>query len=333
MYKAEFDIPILLIFFSRQSTFSRVFDQIRILRPQKLFLYQDGARENNEKDAKGIEACRNIAENIDWECEVHKLYQEKNIGCDPSEYIAQKWVFDSVEKCIIVEDDDVPSQQFFHFCKAMLHKYENDERINIISGQNILSSYNPDKGDYFFSKICAIWGWATWKRVVDQWDPTYAYLDDYACLDRMNRDNKGNKHYKMTLKSARRHKQTGIAYYETLVSSTMYLNGALNIVPTRNMITNIGIAEESTHSTSDIRNLPHGIRSVFNMPADNSVKNIFIGPDDIKEDVGYRKKVCRKMGWGHPGVELWRNLESMILVLKYSGMKTLVSKVKKKIRK
>jgi len=128
------DVAVLLLFFNRPDTFSQVFEQVRLARPSKLFLYQDGPR--GEKDLAGIKACRKIAENIDWQCEVHRKYQEKNYGCDPSEYIAQTWAFSVVDKCIVLEDDDVPSQSFFPFCKEMLDRYENDKRITMISGFN-----------------------------------------------------------------------------------------------------------------------------------------------------------------------------------------------------
>lgn len=65
----------------------------------------------------GILACRKIVDEIDWECEVHQWYQEKNFGCDPSEYLSQKWAFSIVEKCIVLEDDDIPSLSFSHSAK------------------------------------------------------------------------------------------------------------------------------------------------------------------------------------------------------------------------
>ena len=110
------DIAVLLLFFNRPETFQQVFNEVKKARPSRLFLYQDGMR--GERDRVGVEACRQIAsdENIDWECEVHRLYQEKNLGCDPSEYVSQKWAFSIVDKCIVLEDDDVPSQAFFPFC-------------------------------------------------------------------------------------------------------------------------------------------------------------------------------------------------------------------------
>ena len=112
------DVAVLILFFNRPEPLAKVFEQVRKARPAKLFLYQDGPR--GERDLPGIEACRQVVDRIDWECEVHRLYQEKNYGCDPSEYLSQKWAFSMVEKCIVLEDDDVPSLSFFPFSLMFL---------------------------------------------------------------------------------------------------------------------------------------------------------------------------------------------------------------------
>ena len=150
MKKYLVDVPVLLLFFSRPEQFKLVFEQVKKARPSQLFLYQDGPREGREDDIKGIKECRKIAENIDWECEVKRLYQEKNYGCDPSEYISQKWAFSYVDKCIVLEDDDVHSISFFSFCKEMLDKYENDTRIGLISGFNNEEITKDVYEDYLF---------------------------------------------------------------------------------------------------------------------------------------------------------------------------------------
>lgn len=74
------DVPVLILFFNRPQQLSQVFEQVRKARPSKLFLYQDGPR--GERDLPGIKACREVVDQIDWECEVHRKYQEKNYGCD-----------------------------------------------------------------------------------------------------------------------------------------------------------------------------------------------------------------------------------------------------------
>ncbi|HEY9551185.1 MAG TPA: hemolysin activation protein, partial [Prevotella sp.] len=97
----KIDVAVLILFFNRATNLQEVFDVVRQARPSKLFLYQDGPR--GERDMPGIEACRKVVENIDWECQVERLYQEKNYGCDPSEYLSQKWAFSMADKCIVLE--------------------------------------------------------------------------------------------------------------------------------------------------------------------------------------------------------------------------------------
>lgn len=69
------DVPVLILFFNRPQQLSQVFEQVRNARPSKLFLYQDGPR--SEHDLPGIKACREVTDQIDWDCEVHRMYQEK----------------------------------------------------------------------------------------------------------------------------------------------------------------------------------------------------------------------------------------------------------------
>ena len=150
--EAKIDIPVLLIFFNRPEKITAVFEQVKKARPTRLYLYQDGARENREEDKERVKACREAVSSIDWNCEVHRLFQPKNYGCDPSEFIAQKWMFSYEEMGIVLEDDDVPAQTLFPFFRELLIKYKDDSKIAIICGMN---NYDVEKNvneSYFFSK-------------------------------------------------------------------------------------------------------------------------------------------------------------------------------------
>ena len=43
-YPAQIDVAVLLLFFTRQDTFQKVFDEVRKARPSKLFLFEHGMR-------------------------------------------------------------------------------------------------------------------------------------------------------------------------------------------------------------------------------------------------------------------------------------------------
>lgn len=249
-HKSEVDVAVLLLFFTRTRVTTFTFEQIRKARPSRLYLYQDGPRNGRQDDVDNIKKCREAVESmIDWECDVHRLYQEKNYGCDPSEYLSQKWMFETETKGIIIEDDDVMSVSFFRFCKELLDKYENDTRINMICGRNQLGTYDANGADYIFCRGGGIWGWATWKRTIDSWDTQYKFLDDKYSMFILRK--KYGKSFNSFIKVCQWHKSSGKEYYESIRNSNQMVNDQLNIVPTKNMTCNIGVDIESTHSCAD----------------------------------------------------------------------------------
>jgi len=262
MSETGIDVAVLLEFFNRPSTFIRVFEQVRIARPSTLLLYQDGPREGKGDEEK-IAQCRAIAESVDWPCTVHRKYQEKNVGCDPSGFIAQSWAFSLVEKCIVLEDDCVPCQSFFPFCKELLDKYENDESVNIICGMNNNGVTRRISDDYLFTIKGSIWGWASWRRVAQTWDPQYTWLDDPETLARMKAFYRNNREFDDIVERTYQRRATGKAYFEYILGPAAWRDRRLNIVPKYNLISNYGPEEGGTHCDSGIRNLPRFARKLF----------------------------------------------------------------------
>lgn len=256
------DVPVLCIFFVRDDCFAKSFEAVRNARPSKLLLWQDGPR--NEKDMEGIMKCREIAENIDWECEVYRCYNEKNYGCDPSTFYSHKWAFSIVDKCIILEDDLVPSPSFFPFCKELLDKYENDERIDRICGTNLLDEYDIED-DYFFSQWGNSWGWASWSRVAEKWEENYEFMgSEYAitCMRELvpAKDLKGHLEWE---KSCLSYKKEGVPYWEFITGAEALLNNRLIIYPRVNMVENIGLSNNSTHAPENMDVLPKTTQRYF----------------------------------------------------------------------
>ena len=42
--KESIDVAVLILFFNRPAMLEKVFEQVRLARPSRLYLYQDGAR-------------------------------------------------------------------------------------------------------------------------------------------------------------------------------------------------------------------------------------------------------------------------------------------------
>ena len=330
MHPAKNDIAVLLLFFNRPEPFRLVFNEVKKARPSRLFLYQDGPR--GDRDKPGIEACRKIAEDIDWECDVHKLYQEHNYGCDPSEYISQKWAFSIVDKCIVLEDDDVPSQSFFPFCKEMLDRYEHDERITMIAGFNT-DEITPDvPDDYFFTTAFSIWGWASWRRVIDRWDGSYSFLDDAYSMRLLRSLAKERGYRTDMIKMFYDHRQTGKEYYESIFWASMLFNSGLAVMPAKNMINNVGLTADSTHYSATLETMPRRLRRMFTMKRfdiDFPLRH----PRYVIENVEYRERLYLMNAWGHPWRKVQYSLEELVLNLRRGNIGVITKAIRRRISK
>lgn len=323
--KAKIDVAVLILFFCRDEQLKQVFEAVKKARPSRLYLCQDGAR--GPQDEEKILACRKIVsdENIDWECEVHRLYRKQNFGCDPSGYLAQKWLFENEEMGIILEDDVIPSQSFFPYCKELLEKYKDDARVSLICGMNNIGESKEIKEHYFFTKIGGIWGWATWRRFVETWDARYTWLEDENKLKLISAQ-LPKKVFNRFIHTATWHKNTGKEYFETLYAAAQWLSDGYAIVPKYNLIKNIGIAEESTHSVNNIKLLPKGVQNLFYMKT-YELEFPLEHPKEIKRNFRYEKKRIPSRT-----KELWRSFEHGLRVLRYNGITAAMRLVKRKFK-
>lgn len=327
---AQIDVAVLILFFNRPEPLSAVFRQVREARPSRLFLYQDGPR--GEKDMPGIQACREVVKQIDWECEVHHLYQEKNYGCDPSEYLSQKWAFSMADKCIVLEDDDIPSLSFFTFCKEMLDRYAEDDRISMITGTNYDEITSDMPYDYFFATTFSISGWASWRRVIDQWDETYSFLDDDFNLRQLEAYIKDRKYQQEFVEFCRHHRESGKAYYETIFHAAIFFNSGLSIVPAKNMINNMGATEGSTHFGGSNDLLPKGYRRIFTMQR-HELNFPLRHPKYVIENVEYKHRMFRIMAWGHPWIKIGRSFEELWLNLRKGNIRNIFRAMGNRVNK
>ncbi len=320
------DVPVLLIFFVRDEVLQKTFDSVREARPSTLLLWQDGPR--NQNDTLGIEKCRKIVSNIDWDCKVYTYYHDKNMGCDPSTFLAQKWAFSIVDKCIILEDDRVPVQSFYQYCKELLDKYEFDERISHICGTNLLEINDECDNDYFFASAGST-TWASWKRIAKTWDECYSYLDNkyvMNCLKSITQ----KAEYDILLKHAIEHRREGKQYWETILGMGCILQNRLAIIPKKNMVVDCGITENSTHAVPNIKLLPKFAQKMFYMKA-YEVEFPIKHPQYVIADNIYYKKILRNAGVGRPFLKTLRKINYMIRCLYYGEYKRIIKSIKRNL--
>lgn len=317
----EIDVAVLCIFFARPEQFRQCFEQVKKARPRVLLLWQDGPRPGRTDDVENIQKCREIAEDIDWECEIHRNYHSENMGCDPSTFYSHKWAFSIVDKCIILEDDLVVSQSFFAFCKELLDRYEDDTRIDRICGQTLYGGIPDKRYSYFFARSGSSWGWASWKRVAQTWEEDYHFLDDPYYLD-LARHRFGHKRFEKSVYVANERRKENKPYWEHIIGFRTTLNSGLVIYPSCNMVENVGLSVNSTHAPDNIEELPKAIRIMFETPA-KEISFPLKHPPYVIEDYHYFELLMKKMNPGQL-IRFFRRLEHQFrkLVLKIGVRKS-----------
>ena len=233
---------------------------------------------------------------------------------------------------MVLEDDDVPAVSFFTFCKEMLDRYENDERITMISGFNVEEQTPDVQEDYFFTTNFSIWGWASWKRVIDQWDEHYTWMDDPQAIAQLKAIIKERGYRNDFLPMCTRHREQGKAFYETIFWAHLLMSNGLCIVPRRNMINNLGAIAGSTHFGGSLETMPRGYRRIFTMKRfeqETPVQH----PAYIMEHVAYRKRAYKIMGWMNPMIKVGRSFEELFLNLRYGNFRFILQSINKRILK
>lgn len=253
------DIPVLLTIFNRPEKTKAVIDNLRQVKPKRVFVAADGPRIDHQTDHERCLLARKAAIDIDWPCDIQTRFLDENMGVDPAVSSAIEWFFEHVECGIILEDDCLVHPHFFVLCGELFVRYLHDLRIMQISS---LSPYEHREHpyDYHFSRAfrCS-GGWGTWRRAWKHYTyDMHIYSDQEALsiLKAYNHDyTKWIKKYQKLLAFKKKNILTlnrcSDDYYDHWDYQWHMICAAQNglcIVPEKNLMKNIGFDGESTHT-------------------------------------------------------------------------------------
>lgn len=244
-------VPVLFLVFNRPETTAQVWQRICDARPPRMYVACDGARAGHEGEQERVDEVRRITENnINWPCRIQRRYRTQNLGCRHAVSDAISWFFEHEEMGIILEDDCLPSVDFFRFCAELLDRYRHDERIFMISGNNFQRGRRQTPYSYYYSWYTHIWGWATWRR---SWEKVDLEMKSYPEFIRKGGARQLLKH----ADEARRWEKTFARYLEGRYNTWDYplmfaswWHKQVSILPEVNLVTNIGAGAgiDQTHS-------------------------------------------------------------------------------------
>ena len=244
-----YNIPILFVCFKRFEAVKQSFECIRRVKPQKLYVVSDGARDDVEGEYEQVEACRTyIKAMIDWPCELHTDYRDENKGCGPGMYEAICWFFTQEEMGVVLEDDCVVQSSFFKFMEEMLIKYKDDSRIGLVAGFNGVENDICMPWSYCFSRYKATWGWGSWRRAWSQMDYHMNWRRSPLCesvIENMGFRSKDVRYWKHRIKLIDKQE---VSAWDWQWFFSMACQHQLTIFPCVSLVSNVGFGEGATHT-------------------------------------------------------------------------------------
>lgn len=273
--------PVVLLTFNRPDKTARVLEAVRAAAPRVLYVVSDGPR--GPRDEAGVRATRALFDDVGWDCEVIRDLAPANLGCAVRVGTGLRSAFERFERAIILEDDTLPDATFFPYADELLDRYEREERVMMIGGTRLADREPEGEASYAFTRMVAIWGWATWRRAWRHFetahldDPVYRYLETHPAVARWARGAirlpgrirraigagtgwprvDANPALRARVRSCGRFQARGMWLADVqrapgwgfLWALTVQRRAGLVVTPRTNLVTNIGFGGDSTHAT------------------------------------------------------------------------------------
>lgn len=263
------DTPVLLTVFNRPDLTARVFGEIKKARPARLFVAADGPREGQPDDIELCRETRTIATAVDWPCEVRTFFRDNNLGCLQAMYQAVNWFFGHVVEGIVLEDDTMPHTTFFSFCSELLDRYRNTKKVLLISGSAEVDG-DVTTDSYYFSPVPNLWGWASWRRAWELYDidmKKYAEFIQAGSLGQVVKNRYHRRFWKQIFDKLSKGEVDSYAYGWCF---TLFNYGGLAVIPSKNLVGNIGYGDGATHTSGTcpaVNRVASGMDEVLKHPA------------------------------------------------------------------
>lgn len=241
--------PVLLFVYNRPAHVERCVASLRqstVAADSPLIVFSDGAK--GERDCAQVAEVRDFIRTIEGFKSVEIRENPVNMGLAAN---IINGVTDCVErfgKVIVVEDDLVLSPCFLEYMNKALELYADVEGVVNINS-HVLEG--PQRfPDNFLISFADSWGWATWKRGWDLFEPDgTVLLDKIKTMRGTKRFNMGY-HFVRMLREQIEGKNNSWAIRW---NASLFVNGKLSLNAGKPLAVNMGFGKDATHcNTPDL---------------------------------------------------------------------------------
>lgn len=241
--------PVVIFAYSRADHLRATIESL-LANPEakhsELIVYSDGPRDISS--SSGVNEVRQYIDALTGFSSIRRIYRENNLGLANSIITGVTEVLNEFEVAIILEDDLVLSPHFLRFMNDGLNCYRDD--LDVASIHGYWYPVSEEMPETFFLKGADCWGWGTWRRAWNMFEPDGKILLDEIKKRRLSRefDYMGTYPFTRMLigQISGRNNSWAIRWH-----ASCYLKGALTLFPGKSLVNNIGHDGSGEHCGVD----------------------------------------------------------------------------------
>ena len=209
----------------------------------ELFVFCDAPR--SDADRPMVEATRQAESQITGFKQVHITEREHNIGLAHNVVGGVTQVVNQYGRVIVLEDDLLVSPYFLKFMNDALETYADEPKVGHIQA----CDFTGDKRlpDTFLIKWTGSWGWATWKRAWQLFNPDGKQLLEQLQERHLCHTFDLNGNYRFT-RMLRRQTEGKNDSWAIRWNASLFLADVLSLNVGKSLVTNNGLDGSGTNS-------------------------------------------------------------------------------------
>lgn len=241
--------PILLFAYNRPRHLQRTVEALAqnpLAQDSELFVFADGAR--TEDDREDVDLVRSYIHTIEGFKTVHRVERDRNYGLAANIIDGVTRVVNEYGRVIVLEDDLVTAPGFLQFMNDALDTYADEPRVGHIQAYDF--TQNPRLPETFLIKFTGSWGWATWQRAWQHFNPDGQYLLDELRRRHLTHRFDFNGKYGFT-RMLRRQVEGKNNSWAIRWNASLFLQDILSLNVGRSLVQNEGFDGSGTHCGAD----------------------------------------------------------------------------------
>ena len=299
--------PIALFVYKRPDHTKKALEALKnnaLAQESDIYIFSDGWKNNDEKNQ--VQKVRNYVKNISGFRKIEIIEREVNFGLAKSIISGVTDIVNKYGKIIVLEDDLVTSPYFLQYMNDSLDLYKDEKKVISIHGYMYPTRWSPSSSEpeTLFLKNPSCWGWGTWKRGWDLFEPDGEKLLKEIEKNKFKKqfDFENSYDYYGMLKRQVEGKNNSwaIRWY-----ASAFLKDKLTLYPTKSLVENVGFDGSGVHSN----------KTNFYKPsmASGPIKVIKI---EVKENKTARQEVTKYFRSLKPNIlkRIYRRIKNLIPV-------------------